>query len=98
MTRDLRNRSRRHGSKSAFAGDEPKWHEATEHWQVGRGMPLPKGSPWREKQKRHHQKLGKRAMKLKRKDRINKHADKAAYEAQLAAPWSIYVAVKEGEH
>ena len=42
--------------------------------------------------------LPKRVAKLKRKDRINKLADKTAYEARLAAPWPLYVSVKKGGH
>ena len=42
--------------------------------------------------------LPKRIVKLKRKDRMNKLADKTACEARLAAPWSLYVSVKEGGH
>jgi hypothetical protein len=45
------------------------------------------GAKW----KPQGQKLGKRAMKLKRKDRANQRADEASYQASLTSPWPIYV-------
>ena len=74
-------------SKSIYSGDEPRNRELAEHWQR-----------WPEKRKYKSPPLPKRVAKLKRKDRINKLADKTAYEARLAAPWPLYVSVKEGGH
>jgi hypothetical protein len=87
MNRDLRRRARRHGTKSIYAGDEPRNRELAEHWR-------------RRPEKREYESppLPKRLAKLKRKDKIIKQADKAAHEARLAAPWPLYVSAKEGGH
>ena len=82
MSRELFRRSRRNGTRSKFAGDEPRNRELGEHWP--------------KKIKRHRFPLSKSAMERKRKEKLNKHADMAAYEARLAAPWPLYVAAKKG--
>lgn len=81
MTHALRDKARRHGIKSKYAGDEPRGDELTAH------LPKPKI-------KRRLPSPFKRTVKLRRKDKLNKHADAANYEARLAAPWPLYV--KEG--
>ncbi len=68
-----------HGTKSIFAGDEPRRDELTAH------LPKPKIK------RRRFPPLPKRMAKLKRKDRANKHADEASYRARLTSPWGIYV-------
>jgi hypothetical protein len=79
MSRELRQRAKRHGTASIFAGDEPQWHELTEHW------PKPKIK------RRRFPPLPKRMAKLKRKDRATKRAAVASYQASLTSPWPIYV-------
>jgi hypothetical protein len=84
MSRVLRNRAKRNGTQSKYAGDEPRGDELTAH------LPKPKIK---------HRRFApptKRTMKRRRKVRINKHADAAAYQARVTAPWSLYVAAKEG--
>jgi hypothetical protein len=74
---DLKGRARRHGTKSKYAGEEPRARELTEHWP--------------KKRKRRRITLSKRTMKLRRKDRANRRADLANHKARLAAPWALYV-------
>jgi hypothetical protein len=81
---NLKHRTRRHGTRSVYAGAEPRNREPTEHW------------PKDKKPKRRRFKLSKRAMKRKRKDRANKRADASTYQASLTSPWSINVCVKKG--
>jgi hypothetical protein len=74
MKNDLCERARHHGSKSIYAGDEPRNHELTKHWP---------------KQKRQRQKISKRDVKRKRKRRAQQRAVRAAYQTRLAAPWAL---------
>ena len=80
---DLTRRARQHGTKSKFAGDEPRADELKAH------LPKPKIT-----RRRFPPPLPKRVAKLKRKDKINKHVDAASYEARFTAPWPL---VKKGE-
>jgi hypothetical protein len=78
MTRTLRQRARRNGTRSTYAGDEPRADELTAH--------LPKSK----------RKVPKCTAKWRRKDKLNKRAAEAAYQARLTAPWPLYVRAKEG--
>lgn len=81
----LKARVRLHGTKNAYAGDEPRNDELTAHWKQ-----------WPEKCKRPRKPAPpKRTAKLRRKDQVMKRAADKAYRARLAAPWPIFVAVKE---
>jgi hypothetical protein len=82
ITRDLRQRVRRHGTRSKYAGDEPRNREIVEHWP--------------EKRKRQSAAISKRETKRRRKEEINKRAAEAAYQARLTAPWPIYVCAQKG--
>jgi hypothetical protein len=66
MSNTLRDKARRRGTKSKLAGDEPCNDELTAH--------LPKA-----KVKHRPFPLSKRAMRMRRKLKITKHADVAAY-------------------
>jgi hypothetical protein len=77
MTRALRMKARLRGIASIYAGDEPRRDELTAH------LPKPKIK------RRRSPPLPKRTAKFRRKDKVNKHADAASYEARLAAPWPL---------
>lgn len=79
---DLIRRVRQHGTKSKYAGDEPRADELTAH------LPKPK-----IKRRRFPPPLPKRMAKLKRKDTTNQRSDVANYKARLPTPWPL---VKEG--
>jgi hypothetical protein len=80
----VKDRATRNGTASIYAGSEPRRDELTAH--------LPKA----KKIKRRRFPPSKRAMRLQRQDKANKHADVTAYQARLTAPWPIYVRAKEG--
>jgi hypothetical protein len=83
MSGALRRRARRHGTKSIYAGGEPRNHELVEHWHR-----------WPMRKPYHSPQMPKRMAKLKWKDRANKRAVEASYRARLTSPWPIYL--KEG--
>jgi len=74
MTRPLRQRARRNGTRSIFAGDEPRDRELVDHWP---------------KPVRKRPKISKRERKRSAKDRANERAATASYQARLAASWAL---------
>ena len=76
---DLRQRARRNGTRSKYAGDEPRNDEAIAHWPKPKRKALPK-----------------RTAAWRRKAKMIRHADEAAYRARLTAPWPIYARAKKG--
>ena len=102
-------RANQHGTKSIFAGDEPRNNELATHWPKPKVKRRAKPSAERRilpgfilttllpakkpKRPRHRVLLSKQTMKRNRKDKLNKHADMAAYQARLPAPWPL---VKKG--
>jgi hypothetical protein len=80
---DLKDRARRRGTASIYAGTEPRRGELTAH------EPKPKI-------KRQRFTLPKRTMKRRRKDRANRHADVMNYQMLLDEPWTIYRGTGKG--
>lgn len=78
----LGQRARHHGTKSIFAGDEPRDRELSEHWPKGPKLKRPA--------------LSKREAKRRRKEKLIKHADEATYQGRLTAPWPILVRDEKG--
>ena len=79
MTRSLRQRARRNGTASIYAGTEPRRDE------------LAAREPKKKIRRRHRFLAPKRAMKRRRKDAANRLADATNYQARLAEPWPLYV-------
>ena len=84
MTEAGKARAKRHGTKSKYAGDEPRADEFTTHL------------PRTKRKTRRAPTLSKLSSRLKRKDTATRRAAIAAYEARLDALWQIVSLKKEG--
>jgi hypothetical protein len=84
MNRALKDRAKRNGRKSKYAGDEPRNNELTVHL------------PRMKIKRRHFPSVSKKNAQRRRKARIKRHAAAALYEARLVATWALYVDVMKG--
>jgi hypothetical protein len=80
----LKDRARRQGTASIYAGSEPRPDELVAHW------------PKHKKVKRHRFRLPRSKAKRLRKEKIIKHADASSYQARLTAPWPLHVCASKG--